>query len=70
MFPRKYAAEILASLAGVLGWVFLTLAVAQMLPAGIVYRASAGLFLLTLFGWGFLYEIGRKGIYSLTRGKK
>lgn len=63
-------AELFASLAGVLGWVFLTAAVAELLPARVVWLASAGLFLLTMFGWSFLLEIGRKGLYALTRAKR
>lgn len=63
-------AELLAALAGMLGWLFVTAAVAELLPPRVVYFASAGLFLLTLFGWGFLYTIAKSGLYALTRRKR
>lgn len=61
-------AELLAALAGVFGWLFLTSAIAELVAPRIVWRISAGLFCLTLFGWKFLYELGRKGLYALAKG--
>ena len=66
----KRRAELLSSMAGILGWSLVTAAIAEVLPERVVYLASAGLFLLSLFGWGFLYEIARRGLYTLTRPKR
>ena len=68
IFARR--AELLSSLAGVVGWFLVTLAVAELLPRRVVYLASSGIFLLSLFGWGFLLEIARRGLYALTRTKR
>lgn len=62
-------AEIGAAVLLVAGWVLITAAIAQL-----VHRTpwlfSAGLFALTMFGWRFLYTIGRDGLYALTRPPK
>lgn len=62
-----FSAESFATVLGVVGWSLVTSAVALVLPPAIVWRLSGGVFCLTLFGWGFLAEIGRKGLYALTR---
>lgn len=48
------------------GWALLTDAVAALLPHAPIWRLSGGVFCLSLFGWGFLLEIARKGLYKLT----
>lgn len=66
----KSRAEILASATGILGWVLITAAVAELLPDRVVWLASAGLFCLSLFGFGFMFEIGKRGLYALSRSKR
>lgn len=61
-------AELLASFALVAGWILVTSAIARIARPDVVWLASAGLFLLSLFGWRFLFEIAGKGLYTLTRG--
>jgi hypothetical protein len=48
------------------GWTLLTAGVAALVPRS-PWLVSAGLFALTLFGWRFLYLLGRDGLYALTR---
>jgi hypothetical protein len=62
-------AELLTALAGIWGWLFVTAAIARVVRPDVVWLASAGLFLLSLFGWRFLFEIAGRGLYTLTRGK-
>jgi hypothetical protein len=67
---RKHRDEFLASLAGILGWALVTAAIAELLPARVVYLASAGLFCLSLFGFRMAYTIASSGLYALTRAKR
>jgi hypothetical protein len=60
-------AELLTAIAILLGWAFLTSAIAVLARPDVVWRASAGLFLLSLCGWKFLYAILSNGLYKLTR---
>lgn len=66
------AAPELATTAVLLaGWALVTDAIAALLPHAPVWRVSAGLFCLSLFGWGLLWEIARKGLYALSlEGKR
>jgi hypothetical protein len=63
----RYRAEIATSAALVSGWAFLTSAVSHYVSAGVVWRVSAGLFLLSLCGWRLLAKIAGHGLYKLTR---
>jgi hypothetical protein len=66
---RRIAAvrgEILTGLALLAGWALLTSAIAQLVRPDVVWRASAGIFLLSLCGWKFLYTIASSGLYKLT----
>jgi hypothetical protein len=65
----KVRAEIGAALLLVAGWSLLTLGVAQLVHRS-PWCLSAGLFAMTMFGWRFLYTIGRDGLYALTRPPK
>jgi hypothetical protein len=64
------SAEIMASVALVGGWILVTLAVAEYAPTRVTWLASAGLFLLSCFGWGPLLVLARFGLYSATRDEK
>jgi hypothetical protein len=66
----KHRDEVLASIAGVTGWALVTAAVAELLPARVVYLTSAGLFCLSLFGFRMAYTIASDGLYKLTRAKR
>lgn len=69
-FLVKSRAEILTSSATVVGWVAITSAVAELVPPAIVWRVSAGIFLLSLVGWKLLFTIATRGLYNLTRSKR
>jgi hypothetical protein len=62
-------AEIGAALLLIAGWTLLTAGIAQLLHRS-PWLFSAGLFAMTLFGWKYLYTIGRDGLYALTRPMK
>lgn len=62
-------AELAAALALLAGWTLLTWGVAA-LTVWQVWPISAGLFLVSLFGWRFFYTMARDGLYALTREKK
>lgn len=48
------------------GWSLITHAIAQLLPHAPVWRLSAGLFLLSLTGWKFLFvTVAWRGLYAL-----
>lgn len=64
------SAEIMASMALIGGWILVTLAVAEYAPTRVTWLASAGLFLLSCFGWGPLLVLARFGLYSATRDEK
>jgi len=68
---RRGGAELLLSLAILIGWTLLTLGIAALAGdrARVVYLLSAGLFLLSLAGWRLLGELAWKGLYVLTRKK-
>ena len=55
-----------AALAGLGGWILLTLAVGDFLGVRL-WTLSAGLLLFSLFGWRFAYVIARDGLYTLSR---
>lgn len=63
----RFRAEIATSVALVAGWACLTSAVSHYVSAGVVWRVSAGLFLLSLCGWRLLGKIAGHGLYKLTR---
>lgn len=59
-------AETAAALLLLSGWALVTWGLALLLTPK-VWPLSAGLLLLSLFGWRFLYVIAREGLYRLTR---
>lgn len=59
-------AEVLAALLLVAGWALVTWGVV-LFTTPKVWALSTGIFLLSLFGWRFLYVIAREGLYRLTR---
>lgn len=63
----RLRAELLASAAFVIGWVFLTWGVAA-LTVWQVWPISAGLFFLGLGGWRLLATLVWRGLYALSRG--
>jgi hypothetical protein len=65
----KVRAELGAAVLLLAGWTLITAGVAQFIHRS-PWLLSAGLFALTMFGWRFLYTIGRDGLYSLTRPPK
>jgi hypothetical protein len=67
---RSVRGEIFVSVAGTVGWVFITASIAQVVRPDVVWRASAGIFLLSLCGWKLLYEIASSGLYILTRSRR
>jgi len=68
---RRGGAELLLSLAVLIGWTLLTLGVGALAGdrARVVYLLSTGLFLLSLAGWKLLYRLAADGLYVLTRKK-
>lgn len=62
-------AEIGAAWLLIVGWLFLTVGLEEITHRDL-WMLSAGLFAFTLFGWRFLYTIGRDGLYALTRPPK
>lgn len=68
---RGAAADMLLSLAILVGWTLLTLGIASVAGgrARTVYLISAGVFLLSLAGWKLLYRLAADGLYVLTRKK-
>lgn len=63
-------AELAAGVALVAGWLLVTWALASMLRTWQVWPLSAGLALLSLFGWRVLRVIALDGLYALTREAK
>lgn len=59
-------AEIAAGSALIAGWLCITAGLAALLPRGQVWLFSAGLLLLSLFGWKFLWLVASKGLYKLN----
>lgn len=64
---KKFRGELAISIASVAGWACLTSAVSHLVRADVVWRVSAGLFLLSLCGWRLLGKIAGHGLYKLTR---
>jgi len=62
-------AELGATALLLAGWALLTLGIAQLVHRS-PWALSGGLFAMTLFGWKYLYTIGRDGLYLLTRPPK
>ncbi|MFW6030990.1 MAG: hypothetical protein ACOC9T_00235 [Myxococcota bacterium] len=78
---RRHWAELLLISSYTAGWTFMTWGVARLFAyfgdfgsAGVpeIWILSAGLYFLSLGGWGFLWEVAREGFYVLhrTRGRK
>jgi hypothetical protein len=65
----KVRAEIGAASLLLAGWTLLTAGIAQLIHRS-PWLLSAGLFAMTLFGWRFLFTIGRAGLYALTHPEK
>jgi len=65
----RVRAELGAAFLLITGWALLTAGIAQLLHRSL-WMLSGGLFALTLFGWRYLYTIGRMGLYTLTRPDK
>ena len=63
-------AEIAAALALLVGWSLITWAIASFSRTWQVWPLSAGLFLLSLFGWKYFGVMARDGLYTLTREPK
>lgn len=59
--------EILTAAALLLGWGLLTWGIADLIRRSAVWPLSGGLLCITLFGWRLLLQIGRDGLYALTR---
>ena len=59
--------ELGAATALVAGWTLLSWAIASLTRTWQVWPISAGLFLLSLFGWRYLFVMARDGLYTLTR---
>lgn len=66
---RKYLGELAVTVGAILGWALLTGGLAAVLPthAKALWLASAGMLLLSLCGWKFLWTIVTTGLYTLTR---
>jgi hypothetical protein len=62
-------AVALHALAIVAGWTFVTWGIADLLVPE-VWPLSAGLFLLSLAGWGHLRVLFTGGVYTLSRRPK
>jgi hypothetical protein len=62
--------EISAALALLAGWSLITWSIASFSRTWQVWPLSAGLLLLSLFGWRFFYTMARDGLYALTREPK
>jgi hypothetical protein len=59
-------AELAQSFAVLAGWGLVTHAIAQVAQRGPVWSLSAGLFCLSLAGWGWLANVARYGLYKLN----
>lgn len=59
--------EIGAAAALLVGWSLVTWAIASVARTWQVWPLSGGVFLLSLFGWRYLYVMARDGLYALTR---
>lgn len=59
--------ELGAAMALLAGWSLLSWAIASLTRTWEVWPISAGIFLLSLFGWRYLYVMARDGLYALTR---
>lgn len=66
----RVAPEFAVSLALVLGWALITLAVSRLWRADVVAPLSAGVFFLSLVGWRLLLTVVRDGLYALTQEKR
>jgi hypothetical protein len=62
----RIRAEVMLSLALMLGWASLTMGVAR-LTSPIAWFFSIGVLLLSLCGWGMLAQLCWKGLYVLSR---
>lgn len=62
-------AEILLSVALLLGWFLLTYGIA-LLTSPVVWPLSIGVLLLSTAGWRMLWAILSYGFYGLTRADK
>lgn len=62
----RHRAALLAALALLTGWALLTWGVASLLVWQ-VWPISAGLLLVSIFGWRLFGRIAVEGLYSLTR---
>lgn len=63
-------AEIAAALSLVVGWTLITWAIASFSHTWQVWPLSAGVFLMSLFGWKYFGVMARDGLYALTREPK
>jgi len=63
-------AQLATTIAIVVGWAFLTWSLAEIVRPDVVWRASIGIFFLSLAGWKLLYVVAVNGLYKLTRPKK
>lgn len=63
-------AEVCVAASLVAGWMLVTWAIASFSRTWQVWPLSAGLFLLSLFGWRYLWVMSRDGLYTLTREPK
>lgn len=62
---RPIAPELALAAAIVAGWACVTIGIAGLAPARIVWPLSIGLLLLTLAGWGALRDLAALGLYGL-----
>ena len=62
----RSVAVALHGLAIIAGWAFVTWGIADLL----IWPLSAGLFLLSLAGWGHLRVLFTGGVYTLSRRPK
>lgn len=62
---RTLVAEIAVSAAVIVGWTLLTWGVARLTGPN-AWIVSGGLFLLSLAGWRWLFELFWKGLYVMS----
>ncbi len=62
--------EIGAAFSLLAGWALISWALASFFRTWQVWPLSGGLLLITVFGWRYLYVMGRDGLYALTRDGK
>lgn len=65
---RKFRAELLVAIALFAGWSLITFGIAR-LTRPIAWSFSAGLLLVLLCGWRFVWKLFSDGLYVLTRTK-